>query len=146
MGTPVEEAEKALIKAAEDAVSAASDLVKQRITQEGKLPVAKKGVKEAFALATDLIKQQITLAMGAIVFSGTLLKDKQLILSRWLLLSWLAWGLSMLLGLIAMGRVITLTSEGNCEEMDKGLGWVGMFQQLFLVAGVILFAIFVFRG
>ncbi len=95
------------------------------------------------SLAVDLTKQEITLAMGGIVFSGTLFKIQGATNLRWLVASWLAWALSLLLGLIAMGRATTLTADGQYAQLDSGLGWLGMMQQLLLVVGVILFAIFV---
>jgi hypothetical protein len=142
--TLTKEAEKILNKAVEDAVSAALDLVKQRITHEGKPPSPEQGGKEAMSLSTDLIKQEITLAMGAIVFSGTLLKDLYLISKNWLWLSWGAWGLSILLGLFAIGRASIVISEGSYTIKDLLLMWLGIFQQLFLVMGIFLFALFVF--
>ncbi len=100
-------------------------------------------MKEAMSLTVDITKQEITLAMAAIVFSGTLLKVQGLTHHLWLPLSWGAWTLSLLLGLFAMGRVTTLTSEGHYAPFDFWLMCMGMGQQLLLVAGVILFAIFV---
>jgi hypothetical protein len=144
------EAEKALKQAAEAAVLAAIDLVKSRVGQEGEVNPSKKGLKEAMAIATDLVKQTITLAMGAIVFSATLLKlteaGSYLKTPQFLFFSWFAWGLSLIVGLVAMGRVVTLTSEECYNPMDGGLMWLGIAQQLLLVLGVVFFAIYVIYG
>jgi hypothetical protein len=110
---------------------------------DGALTPKNESIKEAMSLAVDLTKQEITLAMAAIVFSGSLLKVEDLKHTQWLLLSWSAWALSLLLGLIAMGRATSLTADGKYTEFDSGFAWVGMFQQLLLVAGLILFAVFV---
>lgn len=142
-----EEAEKALRKAAEEALNAAIDLVKDRITQPGERGSSNKGAKEAMTISTDLVKQEITLAMGAIVFSGTLLKATTTgSYLQWLFFSWGAWGLSLIIGLLVMGRVAILTKQEQYDIEDKGLMWLGMIQQLLLVGGVIFFAVFVVAG
>src|SRR4029077_1825823 len=95
---------------AEEAVFAAIELVKQRVSQEIRTSNASsKGIQEAMKLAMDLIKQEITLGLGAIVFSGTLLKNSSSPNTKWLYLSWGAWFLSIFLGLLAMGRITTST-------------------------------------
>jgi hypothetical protein len=141
-----EEAEKALNKAVEEAIFAAIELVKNRISQKGVSPDSSTGIQEAMKLAVDLVKQEITLALGAIVFSGTLLKNSSYTSTKWLYLSWGAWFLSILLGLIAMGRITTVVSEERYSRMDSGLGKVAMGQQFALLLGIICFGIFAMSG
>ena len=104
--------------------------------------------KEALKGALDLTKQQITLATGAIVFSGTLLKvllepeEAAKLPSGWLFTSWGLLALSLMFGLFASGRYVTQLSESRYEIEDKLLVIFGRIQQVAFFLGIILFFVF----
>lgn len=104
--------------------------------------------KEALKVVVDLAKQQITLATGAIVFSGVLLKillgpeQATKVPSGWLFASWGLLILSVIFGLFVSGRYATQLSESKYDIEDNWLTWLGRIQQMLFLLGIIIFGVF----
>ena len=108
--------------------------------------------KEALKGALGLTKHQITLATGAIVFSGTLLKlllkpeEAAKLPSNLLFTSWGLLALSLLFGIFASGRYITQLSQSKYDIEDKLLATFGRIQQVAFFSGIVLFFIFAIQA
>ena len=106
--------------------------------------------KEAMENAKDMVKLLITLSTGIIVFSGTFLKailqteSKNFIQLVFLFGSWLFLTISIFCGVfLAYGRIISLINEHSYNTSDKRFSGSVKAQELFFLAGIVSFGIFI---
>lgn len=92
----------------------------------------------------DYVKTLITLATGTVALSATFL-SKDLPhghASSWLVASWIALLLSILLGIFGMGQYISQYAESDIRPRHSGAEALCLAQVLALLAGLVLLAYF----
>lgn len=105
---------------------------------------------EAVKAALEWSKQILTLATGTLVLSGTFIKDifKSSIKNPNLIMfSWILMSLSILFGILFLGKMVNILNEKKGEEVDvysaKGVGIIHVAAFFF---GLLFFIFFVYRN
>lgn len=99
--------------------------------------------REALRGAVDYTKLLTTFATGAVVLTATFLDS--LYAGRnieLLIVSWIAFGLSVLAGLIAFGEYVSQFSESTLKARRGTMEFANFAQWILVAAGAVFFAIF----
>lgn len=105
---------------------------------------------EAVKAALEWSKQVLTLATGTLVLSGTFIKDifKSTVKNpNLIMVSWILMSLSVLFGILFLGKMVSILNEKKGKEVDVYSGmWVGVTHVTAFFLGLIFFVFFVYRN
>lgn len=105
--------------------------------------------KDSMDAAIDIIKYINTLSTATLLFTFTFLKDfvilENIVEIAWLIyVSWGLFGLSVFLGVYALGRAVYVIKDGTYSVSDSAFRLPALFQQIIFIFGIGFLVVFIF--